>query len=396
MTATLDAPPEVPLVSSAAGPRTRRTRPLLIAGAASLSAGFVHAAAIGAHADHPQAARAFVGVAMLQFVWGAYVLVRPSRQLAWIGVALNAGLVTGWAVAKTKGLWFISGLDVKEPVQFADGVAAALAFVALVASLIVAVRKRRGAARPILTNVAVFAAVALAIPGMVEAGNHVHAHSSIVVGSDGKAQVVTEAAVPVKAYDPNLPIDLSGTPGVTPQQQARAENLVSATLYKLPQFADAAKAEALGYHTIGDGVTGDEHLINWAYLDDGRILDPDYPEALVYNTRKGGRELEAAMFMLPPGATLDTVPDVGGALTQWHIHDNLCFTNDPVAPRVVGLTDGNGNCRAPSVKLEPVPMIHVWITPNPCGPFAALTGVGAGQIKPGELRLCDQAHGTGL
>ena len=397
MTATFDVPSEFPLVPAAAGTRTRRSRPLLIAGAASLSAGFVHAAAIGAHADHPQAARAFVGVAMLQFVWGAFVLVRPSRQLAWIGVGLNAGLVAGWFVAKTAGLWFISGLDVKEPVQFADGAAAGLAFAALVASLVVAVRRRRGPARPMLTNFAVLAAVALAIPGMVEAGNHVHAgHSSIVVGSDGKAQVVAEAAVPVKAYDPNLPIDLSGTPGVTPQQQARAENLVSATLYKLPQFADAAKAEALGFHTIGDGVTGDEHLINWAYIDDGRVLDPDYPEALVYNTRKGGRELEAAMFMLPPGSTLDAVPDVGGVLTQWHIHDNLCFTNDPVAPRVVGLTDGSANCRAPFVKLEPVPMIHVWITTNPCGPFAALTGVGAGQIKPGELRLCDQAHGTGL
>ena len=63
-------------------------------------------------------------------------------------------------------------------------------------------------------------------------------------------------------------------------------------------------------------------------------------------------------------------------LTQWHIHDNLCFTNDPVAPHVAGLTDGSGNCQAAAVKLEPVPMIHVWITPNPCGPFAALRGCG--------------------
>ncbi len=29
-------------------------------------------------------------------------------------------------------------------------------------------------------------------------------------------------------------------------------------------------------------------------------------------------------------------------------------------------------------------MIHVWITPHPCGPFAALEGVGAGQIAAGE------------
>src|SRR5207247_2257770 len=110
VSATLEAPPEIPLEPAPAEPRARRPRPLLIAGAASLSAGFVHAAAIGAHSDHPQAARAFVGVAMLQFAWGAFVLVRPSRQLAWIGVALNGGLVAAWVVAKTSGLWFISGL----------------------------------------------------------------------------------------------------------------------------------------------------------------------------------------------------------------------------------------------------------------------------------------------
>ena len=52
----------------------------------------------------------------------------------------------------------------------------------------------------------------------------------------------------------------------------------------------------------------------------------------------GTKTLEAVMYMLPPGSTLDTVPDVGGPLTQWHIHDNLCFSNDPVAPHVVGLT----------------------------------------------------------
>ena len=31
-------------------------------------------------------------------------------------------------------------------------------------------------------------------------------------------------------------------------------------------------------------------------------------------------------------------------------------------------------------------MIHVWITQNPCGPFAALEGVGAGQVLPGQTR----------
>jgi hypothetical protein len=39
-------------------------------------------------------------------------------------------------------------------------------------------------------------------------------------------------------------------------------------------------------------------------------------------------------------------------------------------------------------------MIHVWIVPHRCGPFAALEGVGGGQINEGEERLCDHAHGA--
>jgi hypothetical protein len=39
-------------------------------------------------------------------------------------------------------------------------------------------------------------------------------------------------------------------------------------------------------------------------------------------------------------------------------------------------------------------MVHVWIVGNPCGPFAALEGVGGGQVAPGEPVNCDDAHGT--
>jgi hypothetical protein len=94
--------------------------------------------------------------------------------------------------------------------------------------------------------------------------------------------------------------------------------------------------------------------------------------------------------MAEPGTTLETVPELGGPLTQWHIHDNLCFTPNAV---VAGLTKADGTCTPPLVKPEPVPMIHVWIVPHKCGPFAALDGIGGGQIAAGEGRLCDTAHG---
>ena len=203
------------------------------------------------------------------------------------------------------------------------------------------------------------------------------------------------AATPPVAYDPTKPIDLGGVEGVTPEQQAFAENLVAENVLRLPQWADPAVAEAAGFHSIGDGLTGHEHYIQWDWIDDDVWLDPDAPESLVYEPQPDGtKKLVSAMYMLPHSVTLADVPDYGGQLMQWHVHDNLCYTDDPVAPQVRGTTRPDGTCRAPLVKHEEAPMIHVWITPHPCGPFAALEGVGAGAIKEGEERWCDHAHGS--
>ena len=206
------------------------------------------------------------------------------------------------------------------------------------------------------------------------------------------------AAVPTKPYDPTQPIDLGGVPGVTPEQQAAAENLVAINVVRLPQWSDYKVAEAAGYHSIGDGLTGFEHFIKWDSINDDVTLDPDHPESLVYAPQPdGSKKLVSAMYFLPDTVSLNDVPNIGGALMQWHIHDNLCFTNDPVAPQVRGITNAAGELRRAADQVPlPAPMIHVWITPNKCGPFAALEGIGAGQIADGQTRLCDTAHGSGL
>jgi hypothetical protein len=228
---------------------------------------------------------------------------------------------------------------------------------------------------------------------MIAAGNHTHAHAGAETLAAGHTHTST-VVVPPKPYDPTKPIDLSGVDGVTPEQQARAENLIAVTLLRLPKFADPATAEAAGFRSIHDGATGFEHYINYAYINDDKVLDPDFPESLVYGVQGGQHTLEAAMFMLSAGSTLDTVPDVGGRLMQWHIHDNLCFTPDDAAPRVAGLTRADGTCAPPLRAGLKVPMIHVWIVPQRCGPFSALDGLGAGTIKASEARLCDHVHGA--
>ena len=197
-------------------------------------------------------------------------------------------------------------------------------------------------------------------------------------------------------FDPTKPIDLGGVDGVTPEQQAAAENLVAVNLVRLPQWADYRDAEAAGFQSIGDGLTGHEHYMQWDWINDDVALDPDHPESLVYVPQPdGSKVLVSAMYMLPDTVALEDVPNIGGALMQWHIHDNLCFTTGD-APKVAGVTSSTGGCPAGLQKFRPAPMIHVWITSHPCGPFAALEGVGAGQIAAGEERLCDHAHGAGF
>jgi hypothetical protein len=349
---------------------------------------------------------------MFQIGWGALMLVRPSLAAALVGVAGNAAAVGGWVLAKTNGIGFVTGLHVREGPEFADTLAAAFAVVAVLGALVVLLPgrfARLNGGRPALVGASAVAAVALTVPGMVAAGSHSHAgghehgdeaagHDHAAAGQDSAAAHEhgdhEAAAVAPTPYDPTKPIDLGGVEGVTPEQQAAAENLIAITLSRLPQWSDPKVAEAAGFHSIGDGLTGYEHLIQWDWINDDHVLDPDHPESLVYRVdRDGTRTLEAAMYMLPQGETLDTVPELGGKLTQWHIHDNLCFTPGE-APRVRGVTGVGQGCRAGLVKLDPVPMIHAWIVPHRCGPFAALEGVGGGQIKEGEERLCDHAHGA--
>ncbi len=177
-------------------------------------------------------------------------------------------------LAKTVGLPF-EGLDAAEPLQRADTLAAILAAIAALAAM--AHLRTFGTSRlirhPLLVATSRWLVAALSVPGMLATSGHCpRRHRRPRHGNVAKP------------YDPALPIDLSGTPGVTPQQQAAAENLIAITLLRLPQFSDASKLEAQGFKSIGDGFSGFEHYLNVDNMTDDNILDPDHPESLVYDT----------------------------------------------------------------------------------------------------------------
>jgi hypothetical protein len=389
-----DTPADTGDSMAAPSPR-ERPGALAVAAVASIGAGVVHAAAAGSHSEHRPALMTFVLLSALQVAWGALALVRSRRWVGLLGAGGNAVAVAGWVVATTSGIGAIDGLDTATSVGFADGAAAALAAVAVGGGLLAAVASvgSRRDRRPFL-GAAALASVALTVPAMVSAADHGGSGGQDGHGHGAGGHDDAASAVPPRPYDATRPVDLGGVPGVSAEQQAEAEDLVTITLERLPQFADPATAEARGYRSIGDAPSGFEHYINWALIRDDRVFDPDHPESLVYLVEGDTKTLAAAMFMLPPGETLDTAPDIGGSLIQWHFHEDLCFSGPPDAMRLADWAPPDEDCPPGTRRMDPVPMVHVWVVPHECGPFAALEGVGGGTVPEGETPACDSAHGS--
>lgn len=393
---------------------------LVVAGLASLGAGAIHASAVGLHGEHRQAAVAFALLAAFQVAWGVLALVRAPRLVIALGALGNAVVLGGWLMTRTSGIGFIDGLEAAESAGFADGAAAALAAVAVLGAVAYLVAPSR-LRLPVLAGPVPAAAVtgALVVAAIVAATGDTHAHSDDRVttaaassdagagdaghdhgdsaGDTAAGQGHDPGAAPVGPvpYDGTLPVDLSGVPGVTPEQENEAEALVTANIQALPRFAEPDVAYAAGYRSAGDSDTGVEHFINWSLFNDGRNLDAQYPESLVYKVEPGGgRTLEAAMYVLEPPATLDTVPPLGGPLVQYHVHNDLCWAGQDGAYTVLPAAPLPAPCPAGSHRRLLEPMLHVWIVGNPCGPFAALEGISGGQVREGEEVLCDHVHGT--
>ncbi len=147
----------------------------------------------------------------------------------------------------------------------------------------------------------------------------------------------------------------------TAQQRAAADDLWRRTSAALRRYQDPTVAVAAGY--AAEGIRGaDFHADNPAYLKDGRVLDPERPETLVYTRRDDGSVvLLGAMFQTP--GLREHGPAVGGPLTVWHAHAQICFGLLP--PSLAGLTSPLGTCPAGAVTVPLTnEMIHVWTVPG--------------------------------
>jgi hypothetical protein len=162
---------------------------------------------------------------------------------------------------------------------------------------------------------------------------------------------------------------------VTGAQLQSALQLIEATKAAVAKYADREAAINAGYKPMEPEGLAIMHYVNGAYFTDEDILRPDHVQSLIYFNSTHGPVLIGAMYIMPrlgmPG------PEIGGSLTVWHKHDNLCF--DRTTGVIVAFThdgsaninDKSGTCPAGSSNRSTPEMLHVWLIENPDGPFGS-------------------------
>ena len=327
--------------------------------ALSLCAAAIHFALVPAHADEWLGlAVAFAVTGWAQAGLACALLVRPGRKLVMAGIGLQSAVLGAWAVSRTVGLPVGPDAGVAEAVDLVDLWAAALeaVFVFVAALALSAPARARAPWTPLALGATTGALLltgglttaVIASPSAVD--HHAGAEGAGAGGHD---------------------VAGSGQPP-TSEQLLRAADLLARTTAAIhPRYDDTDAARAAGFVPIQGPESEFVHWVNMDWMRNPTILDPDEPESLVYRNTPQGQALEAAMYILPEIGMPD--PDVGGSLTVWHNHGDLCFRASDA--QIVGTTE-RGPCPAGSLNVPTADMLHVWTVDRPGGPFEGIEMVG--------------------
>jgi hypothetical protein len=185
-------------------------------------------------------------------------------------------------------------------------------------------------------------------------------------GSSGSSAAATTSTSPICSNVKHTTVMGNGmvmapVPSTPPTaaQQAAAAKLVSSTKASLAKFTSLASATAAGYVPATNPSGYVVHYVNWKTVEDKDVLDPTNPSALVYANTVKGPLLLGAMYLgagpCQPG------PDIGGSLTDWHAHDDLCLS---ASHEVVGKTTAAGTCTVGTHNTATLFMLHVWVAPS--------------------------------
>jgi hypothetical protein len=174
-------------------------------------------------------------------------------------------------------------------------------------------------------------------------------------------------------------------PGTTPtaDQRRAAADLVERCYESAIRngWTDFEKALADGYKIMwGDR----DHYARWEFVNDGRMLDPDRPEFLMYYGTPQGKKLSGFMFLAdtPEGPG----PQIGGPLSVWHWHTwtrTGCLRGGLLS---VGIADESGRCAVGQATHRSAEMLHVWLIDHRDGPFATNMSIDPMEFRELEKR----------
>jgi hypothetical protein len=290
-----------------------------LAGLAVLLTGLIWDA--GMHADNPD----------LAHQEGLLTLSNPGHLLLFVGiVAVTVGMVGA--------LWTRLGLGT-DPRRS---------------------RRARGLLLVGAAYIATLSVVALNRSATAESTAHQHGVGHVHASADD--------------HEANPPAHATGSCQPTSAQLAAATRLITDTRRGVARFAVLQAALGAGYapnHPLPSAI---KHYFNPASVTDGRVLDPARPEGLLYANTARGPVLVAAVYLMnragEPGRA------VGGCLTGWHPHNNLC-SRDPGRGLVTGVRRPGGRCPPGQVPWAAPRMLHTWVIDIPGGPFAGHTPIAA-------------------
>jgi len=141
--------------------------------------------------------------------------------------------------------------------------------------------------------------------------------------------------------------NLAPTASASTAQRAAAADLLNRTEAATAQYSDVAKAKAAGYDLqaglarkekksprvaaqlkrIDSGAAMSDahmpmlHVGNKAKKADGKVLDPNAPETLMYSYEGHGTWKLIGVMYTATESYPHAPPDPGGAITRWHYHD---------------------------------------------------------------------------
>ena len=387
-------------------------RPLLLGALAALSVGAaaIHFAVIFEHFDEYSLYGVFFLVlAWAQLVWPAVLvaLSLASRRLTawlWLGIAGNAIVLVIYFSSRSIGLpvgpdtktveaW--GGLDLVCSIEEILLIVIAAAILARPGLLARPVRFRSQArslasllAAPVVVVAATAAVMTPAWAGSEGPAGMASGSSSAMTSSAGSLQGGMGDMGSIDGL-PDMRMYGSTNPPTATQVEAAA-NLIKETDASLVRFENVQNAIAAGY-TYRLATNGEEHLLydggNPAYQG----LNPKDPSSLVYaiNVRGHAPILLGAMYLMGQG----NGPQIGGGLTRWHSHLEVCRGNRII---VAGFNVAlRGHCD-PSTWQDTytTQMLHVWVVPYPGGVFSddlssaattAAARAALAETRPGQL-----------